>query len=94
MSPPFLRKTDTPQLGSRNRPTAVGQGLLQVPPGADAELGEHLTQVPFDRSGTEEELGADLLVRQAIPVPCRNMAVIQLRPHGNGPRHAPSTVQG
>jgi len=27
-------------------------------------------------------------------LPCRNMAVIQLRPHGNGPRQAPSTVHG
>ena len=26
--------------------------------------------------------------------PCRNMAVIQLRPQGNGPWQAPSTVHG
>jgi hypothetical protein len=45
----------------------IGQGLLQLPPGADAELGEHLTQVPFDCVGTDEELGADLRVRPAVP---------------------------
>jgi hypothetical protein len=38
----------------------------QLATGADAELGEHLAQVPLDRPGTDEELGADLRVRLAI----------------------------
>ena len=51
----------------RYRSILIGQGLLQLPPGADAELGEYLAQVPFDGPGTDEELSADLLVRQAVP---------------------------
>jgi hypothetical protein len=27
-------------------------------------------------------------------LPCMNIAVIQLTPHGSGPEHARSTVQG
>jgi len=38
-----------------------------LPPRANAELDEHLAQVPFDRVGADEELGADLLVGQAVP---------------------------
>src|SRR5215207_5369840 len=41
------------------------QGVAQGSAGADAELGEHLLQVPFDGAGAEEELGADLGVRPA-----------------------------
>src|SRR6185369_15679662 len=48
------------------RPILTGQRPLQLPPGTDAELGEHLAQVPLDRPGAEEELGADLRVRLAI----------------------------
>jgi hypothetical protein len=39
---------------------------LQFVAGADAELGEYLAQVPFDRARAEEQLGADLRVRQAV----------------------------
>src|SRR5829696_2477493 len=33
---------------------------------ADAELGEHLLEVPFDGAWAEEELGADLRVRPPV----------------------------
>ena len=33
--------------------------LPKLSPGADAELREHLAQVPFDGAGAEEQLGAD-----------------------------------
>ena len=42
------------------------QGVAQGPARADAELGEHLLQVPLDGAGAEEELGADLGVRPAV----------------------------
>jgi hypothetical protein len=47
---------------ARDRPILLGQGPLELPPGADAELAEDLAQVPFDRSGTDEELGSDLRI--------------------------------
>src|SRR5262249_13517113 len=42
-------------------PVARQRGL-QFVAGADAELGEHLAQVPFDRACAEEQLAADLRV--------------------------------
>src|SRR5215207_10667099 len=42
------------------------QGVAQGSARADAELGEHLLQVPLDRAGAEEELGADLRVRPTV----------------------------
>src|SRR5829696_5995043 len=42
------------------------QGVAQGSAGADAELGEHLLQAPFDGAGAEEELSADLGVRPAV----------------------------
>src|SRR6476469_1105626 len=41
----------------------VGQLVAQLHAGADAELREHLVQVPLDRARAEEELRADLLIR-------------------------------
>src|SRR5690348_16668604 len=38
------------------------QSLTQIPARADAELAEHLAQVPFDRPGGQEQLRADLRV--------------------------------
>jgi len=35
------------------------RGVPQLPPGADAELGEHVAQVPLDGPRAEEEPGAD-----------------------------------
>src|SRR6185312_3457762 len=48
------------------RPVLVGQHPRQLSSGADAELGEYLAQMPLDRPGTDEELGADLRIRLAI----------------------------
>ena len=48
-------------------PAALGQGDAKLPERADAELGEHLAQMPLDRAGAEEQLRPDLGVRQAIP---------------------------
>jgi hypothetical protein len=45
----------------------VGQRLVELPAGADVELGEDLAQVPFDRPCGQEELGGDLRVGQARP---------------------------
>src|SRR5215207_1318982 len=42
------------------------QGVAQGSARADAELGEHLLEVPFDGAGAEEELSADLGVRPAV----------------------------
>jgi hypothetical protein len=33
---------------------------MQLAPGADAQLGEYLAQVPFDRALGQEQLRADL----------------------------------
>ena len=35
-----------------------------------------------------------MLPRMWSQLPCRNMAVIQLSPHGSGARQAPSTAHG
>src|ERR687898_1034437 len=42
------------------------QGVAQGSARADAELGEHLLQVPLDGAGAEEELSADLGVRPTV----------------------------
>ena len=42
------------------REIPVRQRVAERPPGADPELGEHLLQMPFDRAGADEQLGADL----------------------------------
>src|SRR3954447_11664272 len=42
------------------------QGVTERPARADAELGEHLLEVPFDGARAEEELGADLRVRPPV----------------------------
>src|SRR4051812_16407278 len=43
----------------------LGQGRTDVLPGSDSQLGEHFPQVPLDRVCADEELGADLGVREA-----------------------------
>jgi OsmC-like protein len=45
----------------------VGQCRVELSARADAELGEHLAQVPLDRACAEEELGADLGIRVSVP---------------------------
>jgi hypothetical protein len=39
---------------------------IQFPAAADAELGEHLAQAPLDLPRRQEQLRADLRVRQAV----------------------------
>ena len=45
----------------------VGQRPDELSPRADVELGEHLAQMPFDRTWTEKQLGADLGVGVSVP---------------------------
>ena len=42
------------------------QRLAQVPARGDAELPEHLPQVPFDGAGADEQLGGDLRVGPSV----------------------------
>src|SRR5689334_9107050 len=53
-------------LGGLGVASGLGQRGVQFPPGADAELGEDLAQMPFDRARAEVELGADLRVGAAV----------------------------
>jgi glycine/D-amino acid oxidase-like deaminating enzyme len=50
-------------LTGRDRPALIGQGPLQLPAGADAQLGEYLAQVPFDGTGADDKLSTDLRIR-------------------------------
>jgi len=43
--------------GCQSAPVTRGQRAPQVAAGGDAELREHLVQVPLDRAGAEEEPG-------------------------------------
>src|SRR6059058_2500985 len=43
-----------------------GQRRSKVFPRTDPELGEHLAQMPFDGARADEQLGADLGVRQSL----------------------------
>src|SRR5262252_9421420 len=52
--------------GSSGEPTVLGQRRSELPARGNAELREHVAQVPFDRARTDEQLGADLRVRQAV----------------------------
>src|SRR5580693_8348099 len=55
----------------------VGQRWLGLPAGADLELGTNLGQVPFDRPRGQEQLGADLLVGQALPGQPRDLGLLR-----------------
>jgi transcriptional regulator with XRE-family HTH domain len=44
----------------------LGERLVQLPPGADLELGEDLSQVPLDRTAAQVQLGADLGIGQSV----------------------------
>src|SRR5215218_4738807 len=48
----------------------------ELPARLDAELGEHLAQVPLHRAGAEEELRADLRVRQPVAGEVRDLALL------------------
>jgi hypothetical protein len=54
------------ELGVREGLALRGQTRTKLFARADAELGEHLAEMPLDGARTEEELRADLRVRQAI----------------------------
>jgi hypothetical protein len=41
---------------------SLRQRVVQFAAGTDAEFGEDLAQVPFDRASGQEQLGADLRV--------------------------------
>ena len=45
----------------------LGQRVAELAAGTDAQLAEHLAQVPFDRADAEKEFSADIGV--AAPVP-------------------------
>ena len=50
--------------GARDRLAVLGKRRAKLPARADAELREHLVQMPFDGAGADEELRADLRVRR------------------------------
>src|SRR6478736_2557755 len=52
-------------LGGRRLAILARQRVLKSPARADAELGEHLVEVPLDGARAEEQLRADLRVRPA-----------------------------
>src|SRR5215468_9909565 len=45
----------------------IGRCSVEVFAGGDAELGEHVAQVPLDGAGADEQLGGDLLVGASVP---------------------------
>src|SRR6516225_1208456 len=47
-------------------PAVLGQRCLELPARGYLELREHVAQVPLDCACADEQLGADLWVRQAI----------------------------
>src|SRR5580704_11441911 len=52
--------------GSSGDPGVPGQRRPELPARGDTELGEHVAQVPLDRARADEQLRADLRVRQAV----------------------------
>src|SRR6266700_5425004 len=48
-------------------PGGSGDASAEVFAGGDAELGEHVAQVPLDGAGADEQLGGDLLVCAPVP---------------------------
>src|ERR1700733_8808583 len=56
---------------------ALPQRRRQLPARADAELAEHLTKVPFDRAGGEEQLGRDLRVGASVPGQPGNLLLLR-----------------
>src|SRR5262249_42948025 len=58
-------------------PLAVRQRRAQVLAGPDAELSEQLAQVPLDCPWAQEQLGADLLVRQPVDRQARDLHLLR-----------------
>src|SRR5690348_10543424 len=54
----------------------AGQRVPQLPPGTDAELGEHVSQVPLDRPRAEEEPRADLRIGQPVAGEPRDLPLL------------------
>src|SRR5205814_1180132 len=65
-SRPCMPWSDAGASCGRGFPLESRQHAVEVPAGADPELGEHLVQVPLDGAGAEVELRADLGVRPAL----------------------------
>src|SRR5258708_32251805 len=55
----------------------AAQALMEFSTRGDAELDEHVAQVPLDRAMAEEELRADLLVRQTLARQLRDLALLR-----------------
>src|SRR4051812_30685648 len=55
----------------------AGQRVVKAHARGDAELGEHLAEVPFDRTRAEEQPGADLRVGEAVA--CQTGDLVLLR---------------
>jgi NADP-dependent 3-hydroxy acid dehydrogenase YdfG len=72
----LVRASEQTWLSAGHRDGAV-QRVPELPAGGDAELGEHLAQVPFDRARAEEELGADLGVGLPVPRPRRDLHLLR-----------------
>src|SRR4051794_35011872 len=51
---------------SPRRSDRSAEGVAQLPARTDAQLGEHLVQMPFHRAGADEQLLADLRVGHAV----------------------------
>jgi hypothetical protein len=66
-----IAKTGTPASAT----LVAGQDAVELAAGADAELGEDLAQVVLDRTGADEQPGADLRVRQAVPGQPRDLGL-------------------
>jgi NADP-dependent 3-hydroxy acid dehydrogenase YdfG len=71
----LVRASEQTWLAARHRDGA-GQRVPELPAGGDPELREYLAQVPFDRSGAEEQLGADLGVGLPVPGPRRDLRLL------------------
>ena len=61
----------------RQRAAASGSLVAQLHAGADAELREHLVQVPLDGARAEEEPRADLLVRLPVRGEPRDLLLLR-----------------
>ena len=68
--------TLAPPRFTRGATLATARRRLAAAPGADAELGEHLAQVPLDRSGADEQLGGDLRIGQAVAGQPRDLRLL------------------
>src|SRR4029079_11969200 len=55
----------------------VGQLVAQAHAGGDAELRDHLVQVPLDRARAQEELGADLRICMPIRGEPRDLLLLR-----------------